>query len=319
LDNGSVLGLKVVQIGIGGWGKNHARVLSQLGVLTAICDKDCDRAKEFGAKYSVNHYTSLDLLLKSEKFDTALVCTPTSTHFSIALTLLQHKKNVFVEKPMTYLSNEGCELHDLAVRNKMILTCGYIERFNPAVSLVKEYVKSKKYGELIMLEFHRENRMPLHMKDVGIIHDTSVHDIDTAMWLFDDTPEVVFARSGKIKHEHEDFANIVLGFKNNRVAVISSNWITPTRVRKFKAVCGDAIISSDFISQEVKIETDAGIEIPQKDFEEPLVLEIKNFLMACEGKGDSLVKPNQAINTTKIAEAALLSSHKGIPIYLDLK
>jgi UDP-N-acetylglucosamine 3-dehydrogenase len=319
LDYGSVLGLKVVQIGIGGWGKNHVRILSQLGVLTAICDKDHERAKEFGIRYSVNYYTSLDFLLKSEKFDTAFVCTPTSTHFSIALTLLQQKKNVFVEKPMTYLSNEGCQLQDLAIRNKMILTCGYIERFNPAVSLVKEYVKSKKYGELIMLEFHRENRMPLHLKDVGIIHDTSVHDIDTAMWLFDDTPEVVFARSGKIKHKHEDFANIVLGFKNNRVAVISSNWITPTRVRKFKAVCGDAIISSDFISQEVKIETDAGIEIPQKDFEEPLVLEIKNFLMACERKDDPLVKPNQAINTTKIAEAALLSSHKGIPIYLDLK
>ena len=317
--NGSVLGVKVILVGMGGWGKNHARILSQRGVLTAICDTDSNKAKEFGAKYSVNYYSSLELLLKSEKFDAAFVCTPTSTHFSIAMTLLQQKKNVFVEKPMTYLSHEGDQLQNIAYKNQVVLTCGYVERFNPAVAVVKEYVKTKKYGELIMLEFHRENRMPLHIKDVGIIYDTSVHDIDTAMWLFDDTPEVVFARSGKIRHDHEDFATIVLGFKDNKVAVISSNWITPTRIRKFNAVCGDAIISSDFISQEVRIVTDNGIEIPRKNVEEPLLLEIDNFLAACEGKEELLVKPEHAVNTTKIAEAALLSSQKGIPIYIDLK
>ena len=311
--------MKVVQIGTGGWGKNHARILSQLGVLSAICDVDPNRSKDFGTKYSVNHYSSLDSLLESEKFDAAFVCTPTSTHFPITTKLLQQKKNVFVEKPMTYLSHEGEELLELARKNKVILTCGYIERFNPAVALVKEYVKSKKYGELLMLEFHRENRMPLHIKDVGIIYDTSVHDIDTAMWLFDDTPEVVFARSGKIRHEHEDFATIMLGFKDNRVAIISSNWITPTRVRKFNAVCSDAIITSDFISQEIKVETNSGTEIPRKEVEEPLLLEIKNFLAASDGKEETLVKPEHAVNTTKIAEASLLSSQKGTPIYLDLK
>jgi len=311
--------LKVVQIGVGGWGKNHARILSQLGVLSAVCDIDHIKAKELGTKYTVNHYSTIESLLESERFDAAFVCTPTSTHYSLATKLLQQKKSVFVEKPMTYQSNEGEELLKLAKKNKVVLTCGYIERFNPAVALVKEYVKSKKYGDLIMLEFHRENRMPLHIKDVGIIYDTSVHDIDTAMWLFDGTPEVVFARAGKIRHEHEDFATIMLGFKANRVAVIASNWITPTRVRKFSAVCGDAIITSDFISQEIQIKTDNGTEIPRKEVEEPLFLEIKNFLAASEGKEEIIVKPEHAVNTTKIAEAALLSSQKGTPIYLDLK
>jgi UDP-N-acetylglucosamine 3-dehydrogenase len=311
--------MKIVQIGVGGFGKNHTRILSQLGVLSAICDADLSKAKEFGTKYSVNHYSSIDSLLESEQFDAAFVCTPTSTHFEIAKTLLQKKKNVFVEKPMTYLSREGEELLELAKKNKATLTSGYIERFNPAVSLVKEYVKTKKYGELIMLEFHRENRMPPHIKDVGIIYDTSVHDIDTAMWLFDDVPEVVFARSGRIRHEHEDFATIMLGFRENKVAIISSNWITPIKVRRFNAVCGDAIISSDFITQEVKIETNTGAEIPRKGVEEPLLLEIKNFIAASEGKENIRVRPEDALNTTKIAEAALLSSHKGTPIYLDLK
>lgn len=311
--------MKVVQIGTGGWGKNHTRILSQLGVLSAVCDANKERSKEYSNKYSVNSYESVDTLLDSETFDVAFICTPTSTHSQIASKLIQKKKNVFVEKPLTYRSEEGEDLLNLAKKNNVLLTCGYIERFNPAVGLVKDYVKTKKYGELVMLEFHRENRMPIHIKDVGIIYDTSVHDIDTAMWLFDDTPEVVFARAGSINHEYEDFASIMLGFKDNKVAIISSNWITPTRVRNFNAVCTEGIISSDFISQEVRIETKNDTEIPRHEIQEPLLLEIQNFLGAVEGKNELIVKPEQAVNVTKIAEASLLSSQKGTPIYLELK
>ncbi len=311
--------MNIAQIGTGGWGKNHTRILAQLEVLTAVCDTNKEKSKEFGEKYSVNHYDSVDSLLDSENFDGAFVCTPTSTHSEIATKLIQKRKSVFIEKPMTYLSEEGEDLVQLAKKNKVVLTCGYIERFNPAVTLVKDYVKSKKYGELVMLEFHRENRMPMHIKDVGIIYDTSVHDIDTAMWLFDDTPQVVFARSGKIQHEHEDFATIMLGFKDNKVAIISSNWITPSRIRTFNAVCTEGIVSSDFITQEVKIKTKNETEIPRKEMQEPLLLEIKNFLGAIEGKNELTVKSSEAVNVTKIAEASLLSSQKGTPIYLDLK
>jgi len=311
--------MKIVQIGTGGWGKNHTRVLSELGVLVAVCDADSQKSKEYGEKYSVNHYESLDELLTSEEFDGAFVVTPTSTHTEITKKLLEAKKHVFVEKPMTYKSEDGERLAKLAEKNKVILTCGYIERFNPAVDVVKKIVKEKKFGELVMLEFHRENRMPLHIKDVGIIYDTSVHDIDTANWLFDDMPNVIFARAGRIKHEHEDFASIMLGYKNDKVAIISSNWITPKRVRKFNAVCTDAIISSDFITQEIIIEKSENAETIQNEKQEPLLLEIQSFLGAIEGKNELIIKSQQAVNVTKIAEAALLSSQKGIPIYLDLK
>ena len=311
--------MKIVQIGTGGWGKNHTRILSQLEVLVAVCDADSQKSKEYGEKYSVNYYTSLDEMLTAEEFDGAFVVTPTSTHTAIAQKLLEAKKHVFVEKPMTYKSEDGQNLAKIAEKNKVILTCGYIERFNPAVDVVKKMVKEKKYGDLVMLEFHRENRMPLHIKDVGIIYDTSVHDIDTANWLFDEMPQVVFAKAGKIKHEHEDFTSIMLGYKNDKVAIITSNWITPKKLRKFNAVCTDAIISSDFITQEIIIEKDESSETIQNEKQEPLSLEIQSFLGAIEGKNDLVVKSQEAVNVTKIAEAALLSSQKGIPIYLDLK
>jgi UDP-N-acetylglucosamine 3-dehydrogenase len=311
--------VKIAVIGTGGWGKNHARALSELNALSAVCDADQERAENFGGKYGVNWYTSVDDLLKNEKLDGAVVSTPTVTHFAIAKQVMEKRINVLVEKPMAPSSAECEQMVTAAKRNNVIITTGYIERFNPAVNDVKNFITSKKYGDVLMLEFHRENRMPLNIHDVGIIYDTSVHDIDTALYLFDDKPNVVFARAGSNRGVHEDFAAIILGFKNQRIAFIATNWITPKKVRRFTAVCTEAIITGDFITQEVKIDHGENTIIPRREYKEPLTLELKNFLDAIDGKAKPLVTADDAVNTTRVAEAALLSSKTGSQIYLDLK
>ena len=171
------------------------------------------------------------------------------------------------------------------------------------------------------MEFHRENRMPLHIKDVGIIYDTTVHDIDTAMYLFNSKPQVVFARAGKMFHTFEDFSTVILGFENKKSAIISSNWITPKKVRKFSAVCTDGIIEGDFITQQIRIEDSESTIIPRRiKPSEPLSLELENFISVINGTISSpMVSSVEAANVTKIAEAALLSSSTGSPIYLNLK
>lgn len=310
--------MKVLQVGTGGWGKNHARILSQTGSLAAVCDADAERAAESGRRHGVPHYTSVSDALSAERFGAAIVCTPTSTHTEVAAELIEAGKHVMVEKPMTYDPGDGEALAALAARRSVVLTCGYIERYNPCVSSVRGMVSSGEHGGLVMAEFHREGRMPPHIRDVGVIYDTAVHDIDTAMWLFGAAPEVVFARAGSIRREHEDFATIMLGFGGNRAAVISSNWITPTRARTFSAVFTGAIVSGDFITQKVRIETGEETRSPRSPWAEPLLAEIEAFIAAAEGGPAPLVAPADAIRVTRVAEAALLSSRNGAPVYMDL-
>jgi len=270
---------QIAIIGMGRWGKNLVRDFSKLSkVKTCVTTGNRKNMMWLRKNYpNIDLTTDINQVLNDSDIDAVVIATPIKSHFTIARKSLESKKHVFVEKPLTYLSEDGQNLIELAKRNNVILTCGYIERFNPAVASVKDFIKSQKYGDLIRLEFYREHRMPQHINDVGVIYDTSVHDIDTAMWLFDETPEVVFAIAGKINHEHEDFATITLGFKDNKTATISSNWITPIRVRNFNAVCTEARIFSDFITQEIRIETDNGTENPKNEKAEPLSLEIKNF------------------------------------------
>ncbi|MGC1131933.1 MAG: Gfo/Idh/MocA family oxidoreductase [Nitrososphaeraceae archaeon] len=315
--------LHVAVIGVGGWGKNHARVLNNLGALSAVCDMDVKRGKEISERYNVNCYTSLDRLLQEEQnLDACFICTPTKSHYELATRIIDKGIHLFVEKPLSFSSKECDNLVELAQNKKIILTAGYIERYNPVVQDVKRIIQSKKYGDPLMMEFHRENRMPVHITDVGIIYDTSVHDIDTAMYLFDSKPIVVFALTGKKFHSFEDFATIMLGFEDQRVAIIASNWITPKRVRRFSAVCTDGIITGDFISQEIRIDDMDATTIPRREFKEPLSVEITSFLDGIAGTQNSvnpLVSSIEATRVTKVAESAILSSNTGSPIYLDFK
>lgn len=310
---------KIAVVGTGGWGKNHVRVLNDLGVLTAICDSDENRTTMLSKKYNINSYSSLNQLLENEtKLDACLVCTPTKTHFQVAQQIMKNKINVFVEKPLSFSSIECEKLAKLSESNDVILTAGYIERFNPAVQDLKQIIDENTYGELLMMEFHRENRMPLHIKDVGIIYDTSVHDIDTAMFIFNSKPNVVFARAGKRFHNSEDFATIMLGFPDQKVAIIASNWITPKKVRRFSAVCSEGTITGDFLTQEIRIDDENKTLIPRRNFKEPLTLELENFIKAITGDITKfLVTPEDATAVTRIAEAALISSNTGNPVYLS--
>ena len=306
-------------MGTGGWGKNHVRVFDELGVLAAVCDMDKVRMETFSKNFHVPGYASLDQMLKKEKLDAVTICTPASTHFRIATEALSHGVNVFVEKPMTTSIDDGEKLIDAAKSAGKFVTVGFIERFNPPITELKKTIDDGRMGEPILLEFHRENRRGENIRDVGIVKDASVHDIDTACWLFGEEPKSVFARVGPQFEplEHEDFAAVLLGFSGRRTAFLVTNWITPNRVRTLSAVFSGGVIDVDFVTQKTSIHQGEATTVPTKAFQEPLMLEMKGFISALEEKRQPLVTPQDGLMVTRVAEAVLASSSSGTPIYLS--
>ncbi len=306
-------------IGTGGWGKNHLRVFNEMEVLACLCDIDPARANLWSAKYRCKAYNDVDKMLDAERLDAVTICTPTTTHFSVASKALRRKVNTFVEKPMTANSVDGEKLVQIAKDSGVFLTVGFIERFNPAVVDAKKAIKEKMLGDPLLLEFHRENKWAGRITDVGIVADTSVHDIDTARWLFDEEPKLVFARLGNVLSEsREDFAAITLGFGEKKTAFIVSNWVTPKRLRQLNVVCSQGVITLDFISQETRYDDAKGTNIPRREFREPLMAEMEAFLDCWRNGREPLVKPKDGLHNTVVAEAALASNSSGMPVYLNL-
>lgn len=305
--------MKIVQIGIGNRGEKFLKILAEFGVLSAVFDPDHNKSKEIGQKYSINYYSSEEELIASEDFDGVLVGNNTSAQ--TLTNLLYKKKHVFLEKPSQLDSIEIQKLKELSEKNKVTLTWGLDERFSSSIEHLILSQRQKKFGEIIMLELYRQKIIPQENKE--IIFESTINDIDIANVLFGELPVVVFARIGHSEYGNEIFASIMLGYKNNKTAVILSNGIQIKNVKKLQLFCTEAIVQLDLNTEKIEISNQESLGKMEK--RDTLQFQIKNFIDAMEGKSEIFLSPNDMLNLTKIVEGALLSSKQGVPIYLDLK
>ena len=153
---------------------------------------------------------------------------------------------------------------------------------------------------------------------MGILLDTTVHDIDTARYIFGEEPLQVFARTGKVSGQHEDFAVLMLGFRGHKTATLTTNWVTPAKERKLTAVFTEGVVRLDFVQQEVRIDNESGSTIPTIDHGEPLMLEVRHFMKCLDEGTRPLVDAQEALKTSTVAEAASYSSAKRLPVTLQL-
>jgi UDP-N-acetylglucosamine 3-dehydrogenase len=305
--------LGVAVIGTGFWGKNQARVLANLDStrLVAVCDANPTAAHSVGAQFNVESETDVAHLLSRNDIDAVTVCTPTTTHKQIAESALLAGKHVLVEKPMTNTVSEAHELLKLAERKGLRIMPGHIERFNPAVTYLKHLIDTSRLGKAILLIARRVGRWPERIGDVGVVRDTAIHDIDLARYILQDEVDSVHARIGSMRHTKEDYAEIMLEFRNGGTAFIDANWLTPRKTRTLIVTGSDATVRLDFITQELWIEESDKATEPIIEKKEPLTMELTHFAESILNDGPFAVNGLDGLRAVEICEAALQSGSAG--------
>ena len=301
-------------IGLGGWGKNHVRVLNELKVLSGICDVNNVTLEYYSKKYKINGYTSVNELIHNEKLDGIVVATPVKTHYKIASNIITNKLPIFIEKPITDNYIEAKKLIELSKINNVKVMMGYIERFNPVLIELKAILDRDDGQNPILINFNRLNKIDEKLIDVGIIMDTAVHDIDLARWLFKSEPKMIFAQTRKVQSEKDNLSFIQMEFKNKGIALITSSWISKNKMRKLELLNNNSTIDVDYIKQTININNNQ-ISI---EGEEPLLNEIKHFISSLKNNTKPKVTIEDGVKTTRIAEAATISSKTGTPMFLDV-
>jgi len=311
--------LNVAVIGVGSWGKNHARVLSELkeSNLVGVFDPDINNANDVAKRFNVKAFSSLDELLKSEDIDAVTIASPTSTHAEISLKAIENGKHILIEKPMTSTIEEAEKIIDAEKSSNVIVSVGFIERFNPIVDRSRELIINKELGKIVLLSARRLGPYwPDRLKDVDVIRDVSIHDIDIFRYLTGKDPLSLFARGGKLRHAYFDYAEILLDFGNGLTGFIESNYLTPHKLRKLMLTCEHGIVEADYITQEYIIEDQEWLKQPKLSWKEPLKAEMKNFIESCLEKKVPSVTSTDGIKTLQIAIASIesITSHKVIEL-----
>ncbi len=299
-------------VGTGFWGQNQVRVLRQSKTcnLLGICDADTARARDVGEKYSVPSFTALQEFLKIPGLEAVTVCTPTRTHLQVGTQTLEAGKDLLVEKPMTGEIGSAERLIGAAQKAGSKLLVGFIERFNPGVGLVKELLQKKTVGDVIIATARRVARWPERIGDVGVVKDTAIHDVDIMRYLLGADVSTVYAQTGSLRHSFEDYAEIMLRFQSNAAGFIDANWLTPRKVRTLIITGSEATINLDYITQEITIEDSERLIKPNHGWDEPLRLELENFVRIVHEDLDPDPSGREALEAIRVCDAALESGKK---------
>lgn len=307
-------------IGVGAWGKNHARVFSELEAvnLIAITDRDLDRVKAIAKKYHTTPCQSIDELIRHEDIDAVTICTPTVTHADLALEALEAGKHLLLEKPMTDTVQQAQRVVDAAKSADALLMVGFVERFNPSVQTAAEVIDDGKIGELVLGSARRLGPfVPGRVADIGIIKDLAIHDIDIARFLVKQEATSVYAIAGKLYHKYEDHANLVIRFDDKPTFFVESNWLTPHKLRGLNVTGSQGVLSLDYISQAVTLGTSQWEQKSTTQWDEPLKRELVHFVKSVREKKPPKTSGQDGLEALRIAEAALESAHTKRIIYLE--
>lgn len=222
-------------VGFGYWGPNLARnfFLQPDCRLLAICDSSPQRRALAGSIYpGVSVTAEFNDLIKNPDIDAVMIATPVSTHYALAKSCLEAGKDVLIEKPMTYSSQEGEALLELAERKGLIIFVDHTYLFTGAVLKIKQIFEQGDLGGLRYADSVRAN-LGLFNQDVNVIYDLAPHDLSIFCYLVQQDPEYVQALgSHAIKSGHQTIAYLHLNYPGGFTAHCHLSWQSPVKIRR---------------------------------------------------------------------------------------
>jgi len=302
--------IRIGVVGLGKLGTIHAKIYSTLEntELCAICDIDENTARNTAETLKITWSTDYKKLL-DYKLDAVSIVTPTVLHYEIAKFFLQNRINVLIEKPITKTLKEAGDLIKIADKNRLIIQVGHVERFNSAIQAIEKLSNKPRF-----IEVHRLGPFTPRVKDVGVVLDLMIHDIDIILGLTKSKVKNIDALGMKILTDHEDIANARIRFQNGTVCDLTASRVTSDSLRKIRIFQDDCYISIDYMAQEALIYKKINNQIVSEKIdiqkEAPLQKELASFIDCVANNKKPTVSGKEAREALKVALDILKKIHK---------
>jgi UDP-N-acetylglucosamine 3-dehydrogenase len=324
--------LKAGVIGVGSMGQNHARIYSELSQLVGVFDVDPAQCRKVAERFGVQAFPSVEALLA--KVEAVSVCTITTMHHDIASKAIKAGRHLLVEKPFTGTSAQAAEVCRMADREGVTLAAGFVERHNPVVSVAREALQAGRFGRAISFASRRVSSFPSRVRDVGVIMDLGIHDVDVLRYITNQEARSIFALGGRFSNPtFEDHANMLIEMQSGLEAFLEVNWLTPMKVRKVSLTCSGGFVQLDYMDQSMEFSSSVIRDFDAADAfrvplecdvrrisvrkEEPLRRELEDFLKAAASAGRPCATGQDALADLRLCEAALRSLAAGQKVAVE--
>lgn len=331
--------IKTAVIGVGSMGKNHARVYWEMPnvKLVGVADSDQSICEAIAHQYSTNSYNDFRQMLDEQQPDAVTICVPTSSHVKIGLEVIKRGMHLLVEKPISCTVDEGIMLIDAAEKAGVKLMIGHIERFNPAITALKEKLAMNKLGKVFKVEARREGPLPQRINDVGVVIDLAVHDLDVIRYVTQKEITRVYAETVRgIHSKYEDLMSGLICLSDGTVGNLIINWITPTKIREFCVTGELGMFKVDYLTQDLYFYENAVLNESEWatlgllrgvregsmvryhiNKKEPLRAEQEAFLSAIQSDTVVPVTGQDGLHALELAHALVTSGQEKRLVYLN--
>jgi predicted dehydrogenase len=142
--------IKAVLIGAGGWGLQHARILSQRSDVDfrAIAGRTPEKTANRAAQFGVRAYTNIAEMLEKEKPDLVFLSLPNEGHFQPTLEVIRAGVPLFVEKPLVFDLEEADQLLREAEERKLFFGINFNHHYARPVALAHHAIQQGRLGDL---------------------------------------------------------------------------------------------------------------------------------------------------------------------------
>ncbi len=240
--------LKVGVIGVGYLGKFHAQKYARMEdvELVGVADADEQTAAAVAQQYNTNAYTDYRKLL--EKVQAVSIVVPTTLHHRVAADCLEQGVDILIEKPMTSTLTEADELIAKADTRGLIIQVGHLERFNPAVLAMEEYLTQPMFIESIRIHMFKNRGI-----DVDVVLDLMIHDIDIVLSIVNSPLRTIHTVGVPVVTPTTDIANARLIFENGCTANVTVSRISKDNIRRLRIFQPKCYLAVDYAKKEIMV------------------------------------------------------------------
>lgn len=245
----------VALAGSGRWGRNIARVLSQLGALKLICDADEKGVGPLAAKLGAEFTTDFEAMLARPDIDAIAIATPAVTHAELGSRALRAGKHVYLEKPIALSTQDAKAVAALAAEQEKVLMVGHLLQYHPGFVKLLELVRQGALGKLTYVYSNRLNQGRIRTEE-NAMWSLAPHDFSMVLSLIGEAPHQVTASGAAIvQPEIPDLSTVHMAFPGGAKAHIFCSWLNPFKEHKLTVIGDQAMAVFDDTPRDWKDKT----------------------------------------------------------------
>lgn len=311
--------MKVCFVGIGSIAKRHIRNLHQ------ICDElkiqltiDALRRQNSSPlqdiQYISNVFTTIEEL--PDDYDVIFLTNPTEYHADTLISLHDHAKHFFIEKPVTSIDTID-KLQEIKLRDDSIYYVACPLRYTNVIQYLKKTIDPQKVNSVRSISSSYlpdwrpgtdyRNTYSAHKDLGGGVAIDLIHEWDYLSFLFGMPTEVksFIGKVSDLEIDSDDYAIYIARYADNMIAELHLDYFGRKTIRTIEIYTDEDTIVGDLVAGEVRYLKANKIVDLKSDRDDFQKRELMFFIDAINGKEDVQNDIEEAVRVLKLTQGII--------------